>query len=299
LLAHEDGLFVETPHLRVHYRQGGEGSGTLVFVHGNYASSRWWVPQLERLPPGFQAFAPDLRGCGSIDGQTQLLQPYHNGQLSIRDLAEDLAEFLSTLNVSAPILVGHSYGGLVVTEFALRYPDSLRGLVLEDTGPPDGLPLTDLTQPFFKPLEFGSRRLMKGTLRLAGIPHRGDLSNALVEDALASSRQYRIFTRAAGNWSVESALPGLNVPTLLIWGSKDRIMPSRIGRRYLRLLPGAQMVIIPGAGHSSHLERPDEFAAVLQDFVAKHAPVADSAPSKTMAPRWVQIKETIARWLRF
>ena len=295
----EEDFFIETPRLRVHYRRAGKGAETLVFVHGNYASSRWWMPQLERLPHGFQAFAPDLRGCGGSDGKSQLLQSRGNRQLSIRDLADDLAEFLSTLELAAPILIGHSYGGLVVTEYALRYPGSTRGLVLEDTGPPDGIPLTDLTQPFFMPLEFGSRKLMKATLRLVGIPRRGELSDALVEDALASSGQYRAFTRAAGTWSVECALPGLNVPTLLIWGSKDRIMPSRIGQRYLRLLPDAEMVTIQGAGHSPHLEHPDEFAALLREFVEKHAPVSDGVPSKMVTPRRVQLKETIARWLRF
>jgi pimeloyl-ACP methyl ester carboxylesterase len=170
--------------------------------------------------------------------------------------------------------------------------------VLEDIGPPDGLPLTDLTQLFFLPLEFGSRKLMKTTLRLAGLPKRGELSDALVEDALVSSGQYRAFTRATGNWSVEASLPNLHVPTLLVWGSKDRTMPLRIGRRYLRLLPDAELVTIPGAGHSPHLERPDEFAALLRDFVGKHAPVTASVPSHTATPRWVQLKETIARWLR-
>jgi branched-chain amino acid transport system permease protein len=298
-LALEGSLFVETPHLRVHYLRGGQGQEKLVFVHGNYASSRWWNPQLERLPPGFQGFAPDLRGCGGSDGKTQKLQSQRDGRLSIRDLADDLAEFIGALKISAPILVGHSFGGLVVIDYALRNQESVRGIVLEDTGPPDGLPLTDLTQPLFIPLELGSRELMKNALRLVGLPPRGELSDALVDDAMTSSRQYRAFTRAAGKWSVESLLPDLQVPTLLVWGSKDRVMPARIGRRYLSLLPNAKMVTIPGAGHSPHLECPDEFAAVLKDFVEKHASGTKGTSPKEVTPRRMQLKDTLARLLRF
>lgn len=297
-MALEGSLFVNTPHLRVHYRRGGQGKGKLVFIHGNYASSRWWNPQLERLPSEFQGFASDLRGCGGSDGVTQILQSRRDGRLSIRDLADDLGDFLGALEITAPILIGHSFGGLVVIDYALRNQESIRGIVLEDTGPPDGLLLTDLTQPLFMPLELGSRELMKNALRLVGLPRRGELSDALVTDAMTSSRQYRAFTRAAGKWSVESLLPDLQVPTLLVWGSKDHVMPARIGRRYLRLLPDAQMVTIPGAGHSPHLERPDEFAAILRDFVMKIPPFADDMSSKSPINKWTQFRTTISRWFR-
>lgn len=294
--AREKGHFIETPRLRVHYRRSGQGSNTLIFVHGNYASSRWWIPQLERLPQGFQAFAPDLRGCGGLDGNTQLLQSDRNERLSIRDLADDLHEFVSALGITAPILVGHSFGCLVVIEYALRHQEDVRGLVLEDSGPPDGIPLTDMTEPLFMPLEFGNRQLMQVALQMVGLSPRNPLSRALVDDALAAAHgQYQALTRAAGNWSVEASLPSLHVPTLLIWGKHDRIMPSRIGKRYLRLLPDAQMTVIPGAGHSPHLERPDEFAARLQDFIAQLTPDAENA-SKA-ATQWEQLKSAVVRWL--
>jgi pimeloyl-ACP methyl ester carboxylesterase len=298
-LGPERGLFVDTPRLRIHYRTAGEGTRTLVFIHGNYASSRWWIPQLERLPQDYHAFAPDFRGCGSSTGRTKLLQPHRNGRLTIHNLADDLTEFLEALKVSAPIIVAHSFGGLVALEYVVRHQDQVRGLVLEDTGPPNGVPLTTLAEPFFLPLDFGSRRLMKRALRLAGIPRRGELSTSLVEDALAAAPgQYRAFSRAAGSWSIEASLPNLRLPTLLVWGSKDRIMPSRIGRQYLRLIPGSRLVTIPGAGHSPHLERPDAFAAVLREFVGKQATDKVEAPTKSPHPRRSQIKETIARWLR-
>lgn len=258
---------IQTPNLTIRYRQAGSGSQALVFVHGNYASSRWWLPQLERLPPNVQAFAPDLRGCGSPQGITLPNKEDHN-QISIEDLSDDLAEFISALKIEDPIVVGHSLGGIVATDYALRYPDSVRGMLLENTGPPDGVPGGFLGQAVLLPLEFGSQILMRNTLRLAGIPRRGDLARDLVQDALAASPgQYIAFTGAVSRWNVESELPNLDLPVLLVWGGKDRIMPSRISQIYLSKLPEAKLVIVPDTGHSPHIERPNAFAGVLEQFV--------------------------------
>jgi len=260
---------IKTQTLNIQYRRAGEGAQTLIFLHGNYASSRWWLPQLERLPPNVQAFAPDLRGCGNPQG-VSLSTKEKKGQISIQDLSNDLAEFISALNLKNLILIGHSLGGVVATDYTLRNLNSVCGLLLEDTGPPNEILTGFFAQSLFIPLEFGSRILMRNALRLAGIPRRGDLARSLVLDALAASPgQYMAFTSAVSRWNVESDLPSLDVPTLIVWGSKDRIMPPRIGRLYLRSLPQAEMLIVPGAGHSPHLERPNFFAGALNQFIDK------------------------------
>ncbi len=259
---------IQTQNLIIQYQQSGTGKIPIVFIHGNYASSRWWLPQFERIPPNVRAFAPELRGCGSSHGRTQLLQK-KNGQLSIEDLSTDLAEFISALNLENPILVGHSLGGVVATEYALRFTDSVRGLLLEDTGPPNGILSGPLAQSLLLPLEFGSRTLMRNALRMAGIPRKGDLARALVQDAVAATPgQYLAFTSAVSRWNVESDLPALDLPVGLVWGAKDRIMPPRIGNQYLNTLPRAEMFLIPDAGHSPHLEQPNIFARVLEQFIA-------------------------------
>ncbi len=286
---------IETSNLNIQYRKAGEGDVPLVFVHGNYASSRWWLPQFGRLPIDVQAFAPDLRGCGTSQGKTLPLRK-ENGQLSIQDLANDLAEFISALNLNNPILVGHSLGGVVATDFTLRHPSIVRGLLLEDTGPPNGLPSGLLSQSLLLPLEFGSRILMRNALRLAGIPKRGDLARALVQDAVAASPgQYLTFTRAVSRWNVESELPALDLPILLVWGGKDRITPPRIGRQYLQAIPQAEMLIVPSAGHSPHLERPNAFASILNQFIAQC--VSTREVSKTEIDS-KNLKDRIFSWMR-
>src|SRR5690348_13069085 len=96
--------FIELPTLRVHYEQAGSGRDVLVFVHGNFASSRWWQPMLDSVPAGWRAYAFDLRGCGRTESTS-------NGsavEYAIPRLAEDLAGFADKLDLPAFHLVGHS-----------------------------------------------------------------------------------------------------------------------------------------------------------------------------------------------
>jgi pimeloyl-ACP methyl ester carboxylesterase len=259
---------VTTPDLIVHYRHAGHGDQTLVLLHGNYASSRWWVPQLDRLSKRVQVYAPDLRGCGGKEART--LCQRRVSRLTLDDLVDDLAQFVNALHLTNSILVGHSLGGVIAIEYALAHPDRLQGLVLVDTAPPEGLSLAaSLARPLAVPLGFGNRMLMQRALRQVGLPRRGQLAYDLVSDALSTDpNQYVAFSEALKGWSVEAALPSLHAPTLLIWGQNDKIMPGHIGKRYLDLLPLAQMVTLPGAGHSPQIEQPDEFAAILLGWVA-------------------------------
>jgi branched-chain amino acid transport system permease protein len=288
-------LTITTQHLKIQYRQAGSGEIPLVFLHGNYASSRWWLPQLERLPENTRGYAPDLRGCGSSTGITQI-QGGKTKPLTIQNLANDLAEFITELHIKNPILIGHSLGGVIATEFALRYPGALRGLILEDSGPPAGTPGGPLTQSILMPLELGSEVLMRNALRLAGIPRRGSFAKALVEDALAAlPGQYLAFSRAVSRWNVEATLSTLAIPITLVWGRKDRIMPPSIGHQYLRRIPQAEMLLVPDAGHSPHLERPNAFASVVRQFVEKC--VSESETSYKKIPR-KNLIDSIARWIR-
>ena len=186
---------IETANLNIQYRQAGTGEIPLVFLHGNYASSRWWIPQLEIIPQNTRAYAPDFRGCGSQNAITKLKkQP--GAPLSISDLAKDLHEFLTALNIQRPVLIGHSLGGVVATEFALRYADSVRCLVLEDTGPAGNLPLLPFPGILFFPLELGSKAIIKRALRIAGLAKGGSYTKALLDDAVAAKPgQYLAFTQ--------------------------------------------------------------------------------------------------------
>ncbi len=262
---------ITTTDLTIHYRRAGNGDQPVVFLHGNFASSRWWVPQLERIPSCATGFAPDLRGCGGEEGRTECHQS--TTKLTVDALSSDLEEFIDALKLKRPILVGHSLGGVIVTDYALRHPDQVGGLVLVDSGPPEGLPLAIFSDTYVLPLRFGTRSTMRVALMHAGMPREGALADAMVDDTVSTDlNQYVALGETIAHWNVEAALPELNIPTLLIWGSHDRIMSPRIGRRYLELVPRARLIIIGKAGHSPQVERPDRFAVILRAFIGQLVP---------------------------
>lgn len=260
---------VNVANLKIHYRTAGSGGTTIVFLHGNYASSRWWVPLLENLPEGYRALAPDLRGCGGREGRTT-----RGGirKLTIQDLANDLAGFLNALDIPQAAIVGHSLGGQIATTYAIQHPEKVRALILEDTGPADGIPLGSITSPLLLPLELKNRRMIRRALTMAGVPKSGAFSDSLIEDALSAPRGlYYKFSRAAARWKANGDLKKITAPTLLIWGEADDIMPSRYARAYLEQIPDVQLVLVPMAGHSPHLEQPEQFSNQLYAFLDRHA----------------------------
>src|SRR5438105_3348544 len=126
--------FVQLETIRAHYEEAGAGRNVLVLVHGNFASSRWWRPVLDRVPAGWRAYAMDLRGCGETAPPTDAAAQY-----SIPNLASDLAAFVERLDLPAFHLVGHSLGGAVALEFALQRDERVRSLALVAPPPPGGL----------------------------------------------------------------------------------------------------------------------------------------------------------------
>jgi 3-oxoadipate enol-lactonase len=262
--------YIDAPDLRIHYRMSGAGLTPIVFLHGNYASSRWWEPLLACVPGAYRALAPDLRGCGSR-GHRSTWMGYPTRRIRIDDLVLDLEAFLSGLEMERVVLVGHSLGGLIATSFAIRHPGKVLALVLEDTGPAEGINLGSVTTPFLLPFELKNRRLLKFGLERAGIPSQGPLARSLVDDALSAPRGlYYQFAKAAAAWEASKKLEHITAPTLLLWGHDDRVMPSRYAQTYLEQIPDSRLVLIEGAGHSPHLEQPMRFTDALYLFLDQH-----------------------------
>jgi pimeloyl-ACP methyl ester carboxylesterase len=123
--------FVETEEASIHYASSGSGDTVLVMLHGNTASWRWWRPVMIRLPPGWRAYAPDLRGFG----ETRRLQ----GGYSIDSLVCDLNNFAAALGLPAFHIVGHSLGGVAALQFTLDHPEKIRSLTMIAPAPAEGL----------------------------------------------------------------------------------------------------------------------------------------------------------------
>jgi pimeloyl-ACP methyl ester carboxylesterase len=279
--------FASTPRLRIHYEEAGAGPEVFVFVHGNFASWRWWKPVLERLPPGWRGIAPDLRGCGETTSEAAAEPP---SSFAIPELASDLDSLVDALRVDAFHLVGHSLGGAVALQYALRQQARVRSLTLVAPAPPTGLSAlregTSTAARFLRRIDPDSRPSL-AALQSSYRMHRalgtnrwilrralaemmpsaaldGAASEALLADAARLSSDAVVgFLEALHRWNVEAELSSLRVPTVILWGEKDTLVPRAGLDKMAQLLPAAELVVWPDTGHSPQLEKPDEFVALL------------------------------------
>lgn len=236
----------------------------LVLLHGFPFDSSMWVHQLVGIR-GHRVIAPDLRGFGSAS--------LGDEPVSMATYADDVVSLLDELGIATVVLGGLSMGGYIALEFARRHRDRLRGLVLMDTKATadtaegkagrdksidaaqqkgaDAIAESMAPKLFANDVEPAVRDSLLATMRRAGVP-------AMVA-AIAAMRD------RSDNSDRLAELGGL--PTLVIVGSEDRITPLDDAQFLAEGIPGAELLVIEGAGHVPPLERPEAVNAALQRYL--------------------------------
>lgn len=253
--------------LNIAYRRAGDGP-PLVFVHGAAEDSRAWTPQLGALANEFTVVAWDEPGAGQSAEVPDEFQ--------LADYADCLAGLIRGLDLGPAHVAGLSWGGTVVLELYRRHPELVRTLVLADTyaGWKGSLP-TDEVQARLT----GVRRMLAAPpqafdpalpgLFAAGPPQRFmSLLRTLAADVRPHS--VRVALEIMGQADLAPVLPTIAVPSLLIWGELDARSPLTVAREFERRIPNAQLSVIPGCGHVSNLEAPEQFNALVREFCRGH-----------------------------
>ncbi len=258
-------LTVNGVNLAVDVR-GAEGPGVL-FIHGYPFDRTMWQYQLGHLE-GWRGIAPDLRGMGLSDAPDL--------GYSMTTYADDLAALLDTLDLERVVLCGLSLGGYVAFEFARRWPRRVRGLVLMDTrAEPD-------TAETRRGRDAQAAQVReRGPVAVADVLLPKLFADASVTTPVAARvRRMIMATPVAGIIGALAAmrdrpdstplLPALaGIPTLVVVGEADRVTPPDGARAMAEAIPGATIVVIPGAGHVPPLEEPAETTRVLKEFLAR------------------------------
>ncbi len=262
------------------YVDSGAGP-TLLFIHGILGSQRQWSRLVDRLDDDHRVLVPDLFGHG------ESAKPL--GDYSLSAHAATLRDLLDHLGVDRVTLVGHSLGGGIAMQFYYLFPDRVDRLVLVASGGlgrevnvilrAATLPLAEqvlgvvASPPVLGKVEavggFAARLGWKPGSDLTAIWH-GFTSLADRE----SRRAFLATTRAVidlGGQSI-SAHDHLAtvqpIPTLVVWGSKDHMIPAWHALSAQRAVPGCRVELFEGAGHFPHLDDPDRFARAVRDFVS-------------------------------
>ncbi|MDI1483310.1 alpha/beta fold hydrolase [Polyangium sp. y55x31] len=247
--------------LTIHWSTRGDERGEpVVFVHGNWTTSLFWRPVLDRLPARYRAVAPDLRGRGQSRTEEH--------DYSVPRLAEDLVVLMDALGLSSAHLVGHSLGTAVVLELALSARARARSLTLVAPAWPDGMP-----RAYHLPER---QRLAQENIAIFGAAFRAIAptapDDAFFQELLTESHGQRPEATMATldalcDWAPGDKLRALaGVPALVVGGERDMLSTREVGARTADLL-GARHEILPGVGHSPNLEAPDTLVALLDSFV--------------------------------
>jgi pimeloyl-ACP methyl ester carboxylesterase len=274
---------VEIDGMPIRYLAAGEGP-PVVLLHGagdNALDWRWVMPT---LAAGHRVYAPDLPGSPDSARPAADYSPAFFGRF--------FTAFLDALDIGQATLVGNSLGGLIALRLALSEPERAGALVLVNSAglgravnpafTSANVPgLGEAALPFWRTPLGAYQRAWGRTALLFAHPPEGVPREWLAEQTrLALTPGYleahltvlRALVDPGGQREVlVDHLPSLKVPTLVVWGERDRVFPRSQAREAVTHLPGGSLSLIPDCGHMPHVERPDRFLGALDGFLLKRA----------------------------
>ena len=249
-----------------------EGMGTpLVLVHGFPLERSIWSKQVEAFHGSYRVIAPDLRGFG--ESETTV------GTVPMSRFAEDLHALLQELATGPVILAGHSMGGYVAMAYAKAYPTALRGLVLVSTKagpdtPEAAVARRTLAEKVWTEGASAVAKTMAAKMLSPG--NRDAAMAAFVQTCMAASSSEGIIGALLGMAKRPDAGPSLGqirVPTLVIAGADDTLIPPSESAALKMAIPGAQLKLIPQAGHLVAFEQAKAFNEALWAWLARDGQV--------------------------
>jgi pimeloyl-ACP methyl ester carboxylesterase len=259
----------------------------VVLIHGLAGGAETWAPvlaELDRRDVPFPVIAPDLIG-------------HPNADYSLGGYANEIRDLLTARGYRRATIVGHSLGGGIALQFCYQYPQACSRVVLVDAGGlgPELHPvLRAATLPgaeWVLPVLAHTRVINtvgwlvdngRTVLRRGGPAGHPSLS---AFGSLADSARRRAFVITARNIinmagqrvsGVDKLHLAAEVPTMIVWGERDPIIPVAHARQAVAALPDARVELFEKAGHFPHCEEPARFAALLLDFIATTAPARRS-----------------------
>lgn len=240
-----------------------------VLLHAFPIGANLWEPQIHSIPTGWRLITPDLRGFG---GSTEVDSV---SALSIGDYAADVTDLLEELGIKRAVIGGCSMGGYAVLALYQTAPELFEGLILANTragaDSPEAranrrsmLALVDREGPSGVAREM-MPKLLGQTTREGNSSVEATVRRLIKQQSPVGVRSaiHRMMHRPDS----QGMLAQISVPTLVITGEEDEMIPVEESRRIAAAIPGATLVILPAAGHLANLEQPEAFNNALNAFL--------------------------------
>jgi pimeloyl-ACP methyl ester carboxylesterase len=260
------GKQVEVFSQKIHYIEAGSGAN-VILLHGLGGDATNWTLTVPALASKYHVWVPDQIGFGASD------KPLINYRVAT--LVDFLEGFCKKTGIDKATVVGNSLGGWTAMAFALAHPERVEKLVLVDSA---GYSFADAP---VKPTREMMSALNPSTVHGAKLVLSAIFANkSFVADATAE----RLFTehlRKNDGYTIDrfidsflrnedfldGKLGGIKVPTLVVWGRGDQLIPLASGERFAKDIPGAQLTVLDGCGHVPQMECAAPFNAVLTKFL--------------------------------
>jgi 4,5:9,10-diseco-3-hydroxy-5,9,17-trioxoandrosta-1(10),2-diene-4-oate hydrolase len=269
--------FIDVLGTRMHYVHGGSGRPMLL-IHGIVGSTTNWRRNIAALARNASVYAIDLVNMGRSQRVAGI-------DADLEASADRVAAFMDAMGIDQAEIIGHSHGGAVSTMLAARHPDRVRSLIL--FAPVN--PFSHLEAPLIRLYSSTPGRLLARVVpylprwvhqialeRMYGDPTRiaeGTLDGYIEGLRVPGTIQHVM--AIVGGWyrniaALKTALSQVtHVPTLLMWGDRDRAVSVASGRQLLRELRDAELIVVPGAGHVVFEEMPEECNRAMCDWLAR------------------------------
>lgn len=254
--------YVMANGINIYYLEQGEGY-PIILLHGGLVTARInWGNIIPKLSKNFRVIAPDHRGHGKTDNPS--------GKLSYRLLADDIAEFISALNLDKPLICGQSDGGQIALELALNYPELIKAIVISGV-------LIEISETYIK------------ELHSLGFLNPGDVNFKLFESFLDEYKPVlsEVYSPVYGSdywknfiqelskvWLAPEEFPGekiknIDLPVLIVHADGDSI-PVEEAIKIFRLITNSELAVAPNSDHLLPIRNVELYLALISDFLQRN-----------------------------
>ncbi|HLW69463.1 MAG TPA: alpha/beta fold hydrolase [Candidatus Binataceae bacterium] len=252
--------------VKVFYDTYGQGT-PIVFLHPWSTNGYIWYYQVFSFARTNQVIVIDHRGHGRSDKPA--------GGYSIQEHASDVRAVMDAAGAQKAIIVGNSIGGMMAMQFALSYPDRVKGLLILSSGTALGENMPKETAAAFQSDYLGTfGALMEGAVSAKSKRERPEILDVMrAHFAVQSNFPKHVFDSSLAdpngvfNWNIKSRLASIKAPTLVVAGEEDQATPVEANKYLADNIPGAKLLTVKDVGHFHQLEKPLEFNATLKEFV--------------------------------
>jgi pimeloyl-ACP methyl ester carboxylesterase len=281
--------FARVNGVRLAYRMQGEGPPLVLIMGYRLNSEAWPASFMEALARQFTVITLDNRGTGQSD------KPVTG--YAIANMARDVFELLGELGITSAYLFGYSMGGAIAQEFVRLFPERVKGLILCATmcGGPQATYARQSAVRVMRNLEgLTPEGAARGIWKVTYAPDYLANNRELVENQMrreiayptplhAADLQFQAFAEFDGS----KALADIGCPTLLLTGEIDELISPQNSRMMVKLISGAELIVIPGCGHRVMWEAADECTSIVSQFLCRREDTSVTEPHRDLSARHV------------